>query len=319
MLETILNGVSGAWTIKQGLENEINETPENDKPREINNSEGVEYSEGDIERIEAASDVMQEIFTDEVISNWENLSVEERAAYLNEYYAKAGEALGIDTKGVYVADLQSMYGYGVQGVNAGDGYLGIDITLVEDPSRLEDLLNTTTHEMRHQLQNDALRNPDAFPDIPQETLDQWQYEMDNYIDGSYDFEAYEAQAIETDARAFAEEVVNDYLSDVDDSTYSMVRDESEIPAGIVADGEEATDRDGLMSVELNGNADGVAAMEEATDVADGNSEAEQMKSIEGSENHSVNPELNKGKNPMFYNGPCAQLCLKCKVEVGYNA
>ena len=61
---------------------------------------------------------MGEIFTDEVISNWENLSVEERTAYLNEYYAQAGQALGIDTKGVYVADLYEMYGYGTQGVIA---------------------------------------------------------------------------------------------------------------------------------------------------------------------------------------------------------
>lgn len=234
MLDSVLDIFSGTLSTNKGFNEGVNEAPEN---KEIRNSEGVEYSETDLERIETAADIMGEIFTDEVISNWENLSVEERTAYLNEYYAQAGQALGIDTKGVYVADLYEMYGYGTQGVNCGDGYLGIDIRLVADSSQLGELLNTTTHEMRHQLQTDALRNPDAFPDIPQETLDQWEYEFTNYNDPSYDFEGYQNQAIETDARAFAEEVVDDYLSEAGNDTYSMAKYESEIPADVVTDGE----------------------------------------------------------------------------------
>ena len=215
MLNSIFDVLGGTLPMSKGLfTGEVKEASEASETREINNSEGVEYSEADVERIEIAADIMGEVFTDEVISNWENLSVEERAAYLNEYYAKAGQALGIDTKGVYVDDLWATYQPGVMGVNCGDGYLGIDVRLMEDPSQLGELLDTVTHEMRHQLQNDALRNPDAFPDIPEETLEQWQYEMDNYIDGAYDFEAYQSQAIETDARAFAEEVVNDFLADL---------------------------------------------------------------------------------------------------------
>lgn len=219
MLDSVFDIFSGTLPLNKGfsegtkgISEGVEETSEDSETREINNSEGVEYSEADIERIEIAADIMGEIFTDEVISNWENLSVEERAAYLDEYYAKAGQALGIDTKGVYVDDLWAIYQPGVMGVNCGDGYLGIDIRLVEDPSQLGELLDTTTHEMRHQLQNDALRNPDAFPDIPEETLQQWQYELENYVDPAYDFEGYQSQVIETDARAFAEEVVNDFLS-----------------------------------------------------------------------------------------------------------
>lgn len=236
-MDSVRDIFSGILQINKGFDEGVNETPEN---KEIRNSEGVEYSEADIERIETAAGIMGEIFTDEVISNWENLSVEERTAYLNEYYAEAGQALGIDTKGVYTADLYEMYGYGTQGVNCGDGYLGIDIRLVADSSQLEELLNTTTHEMRHQLQTDALKNPDAFPDIPQETLDQWEYEFTNYVDPSYDFEGHQNQAIETDARAFAEEVVDVYLSDGGNDTYSMAKYEADIPADVVKDGENAS-------------------------------------------------------------------------------
>lgn len=218
MLDSVFEIFGGVLPTSKGLDEKLGEIDEEPEPMEgseirgSNNSEGVEYDEGDIERIGLVSEIMGEIFTDEVISNWENFSVEERASYLNEYYARAGEALGIDTKGVYVDDLWEKHGVGTRGINAGDGYLGIDIRLVADPTELKQLLITTTHEMRHQLQTDALRNPDAFPDISQETLDQWQYEFTHYVDPAYDFEGYQSQAIETDARAFGEEVVNDFLS-----------------------------------------------------------------------------------------------------------
>ncbi len=252
----------GTLPMGESFNEGLNEVSEN---REIGNSEGVEYSEYDIERIETVSDIMGEIFTDEVISNWENLSVEERASYLNEYYARAGQALGIDTKGVYVDDLFAMYGYGTMGVNNGNGYLGIDIRLVADPSQLGELLNTTTHEMRHQLQNDALNNPDAFPDIPKETLAQWEYEFTHYVDPSYDFEGYQSQAIETDARAFAEEVVNDYLSDAGKDTYSTAKYANEGYEGTVPDDEQLADAFDALSNAENLESESVEGSEKAAD------------------------------------------------------
>lgn len=232
MFDSILNVFGGILPVGGGFNEGTVEIPEGSEIRDINNSEGVVYGEGDLERIEIAADIMDEIFTDEIVSNWENLTVEEKANYLNEYYARAGEALGINTAGVYVEDLQAMYGPGTMGVNCGDGYVGIDISRMDAP--LEELLQTVTHEMRHQLQNDALANPDAFPDISQETLEQWEYEFNNYVDPSYDFEGYEAQLIETDARAFGEEVVNDFISDVKEERYSVEAVEAEASAEAVA-------------------------------------------------------------------------------------
>lgn len=290
MLDSVLDNFSDALSTK-GFSEGVNETLEN---KEIRNSEGVEYSEADLERIETAADIMGEIFTDEVISNWENLSVEERTAYLNEYYAQAGQALGIETKGVYVADLYDMHGYGTKGVNCGDGYLGIDIRLVADSSQLGELLDTTTHEMRHQLQTDALGNPDAFPDIPQETLDQWEYEFNNYVDPSYDFEGYQSQAIETDARAFAEEVVNDYLSEAGNDTYLVAKYESDISADVITDGEQSSTGAEVMSTPADFNP------EEAADLA--NSKAE-VGTVEGLE---VDNDLNK-TTFSYTPGQCARV------------
>lgn len=297
MLDSVLDIFSGTLSTNKGFSEGVNEAPEN---KEIRNSEGVEYSEADLERIETAADIMGEIFTDEVISNWENLSVEERTAYLNEYYAQAGQAFGIDTKGVYVADLYEMYGYCTQGVNCSDGYLGIDIRLVADSSQLGELLNTTTHEMRHQLQTDALRNPDAFPDIPQETLEQWEYEFTNYVDPSYDFEGYQSQAIETDARAFAEEVVDGYLSEAGNDTYSMAKYESDIPVDVVTDGEQTSTGIEAMSTPADFNPEGIEATEEVSDLANTKVEVDAVEGLE------VDKDLNK-TTFSYTPGQCARV------------
>ena len=129
MFDSDLGIFSGTLPIKGSIEG-VNETPEDAEVREITNSEGVEYSEEDLERVETASAIMQEIFTDEVISNWENFSVEERMQYLNEYYTSLGEALGVNTKEIYVADLYEQCGYGVVGVSHGNGVIGVDISVL---------------------------------------------------------------------------------------------------------------------------------------------------------------------------------------------
>ena len=98
MLDSVLDVFSGTLPTNKGFSEGVNEASET---KEIRNSEGVEYSEADLERIETAADIMGEIFTDEVISNWENLSVEERTAYLNEYYAQAGQVLGMTKTQVF--------------------------------------------------------------------------------------------------------------------------------------------------------------------------------------------------------------------------
>lgn len=277
---------------------ELNEAIEN---KEIRNSEGVEYNESDMERIEKASEIMGEIFTDEVISNWENLSVVERTAHLNEYYEKTGEALGIETKGVYVEDLYAKYGYGTCGVNCGDGYLGIDIRLVSDSTQLGELLNTTTHEMRHQFQTDVLKNPEKFPDVSGETKAQWASEFNGYIDASYDFEAYESQAIETDARAFAEEVVVDYVEDAFERIESTPRYHAE------ANGEELMEEapmieDAPDSFDETASAvtEGVDAANEIADAPEVNSESDNASGIE------VDQALNR--TPFTYTaGQCARI------------
>lgn len=172
-------------------------------------------SEVDEVRVDETAEIMADIFTEDVIADWTELSMETKSQLLNEYYIRAGENMGIDTKGVIVEPMESRPGYISYGYNSGDGYIHINANVLNDPSNLGEVLNTATHEMRHQLQSDAIENPAAFADISDEVLATWEYEWYHYISPDYDFQGYCEQAIEEDAVDFAENVLEEYKEELD--------------------------------------------------------------------------------------------------------
>jgi hypothetical protein len=160
-----------------------------------------------------AEKALESVFDAQTVSEWSEMSIEERSAKLSDYYAALGESLGIDTKGVIVEDLWSQFGEGTQGYNSGDGYVHIDVRQVADSGSLKDLLDTTTHEARHQLQAEALEDPSRFPEISPVTSEAWEMNFRNYLSfNDVGFEYYSIQAIEVDARQFAESVLDQYAA-----------------------------------------------------------------------------------------------------------
>lgn len=151
------------------------------------------------EYIEKVSDAIKEIFTADVISEWPNMSLEQRAVMLDKYAARLGEAQGINIKGILVSDLYAEFGEGTKGMNDGNGILHLDYRDIQNPAMLGDILNTTTHEARHQLQFEAVQNPGKF-NIPLETIKVWEENMSAYVNPEYDYEGYYYQPVETDAR-----------------------------------------------------------------------------------------------------------------------
>lgn len=175
-------------------------------------------SEFDEVRTNETAEIMAEVFSKDVSENWVEMSLEEKSSKINEYYIKAGENLGIETKGVIVEPLEcEQPGMISFGYNSGDGYIHINENVLNDPSYLEQVLDTATHEMRHQFQNDVLALPEDFADIPQDVLNKWEYEMqpENYISPDYDYQGYYEQAIECDARDFAGNVWDTYSKIMD--------------------------------------------------------------------------------------------------------
>ena len=168
-------------------------------------------NEVDEVRIKETAEIMKEVFAEDVLASWSELTPEEKSVKLNEYYVKAGENLGINTRGVIVEFMDSKSETIAFGYNAGDGYIHLNEAVVEDPGMLGQVLDTATHEMRHQFQNDAIANPCKFSDIPANIIRTWEYEFRNYVSPEYDYQGYYEQAIESDAREFSEDVLQAYM------------------------------------------------------------------------------------------------------------
>lgn len=210
---------------KENLENPIEILNRNDELKnegaavleamKIEKTENGYLSEIDEGRIEEASEIMAEIFDNDVISNWSELSNEEKAEKFTEYQTRLGEAWGIEAKGVIFENMERDDGIVTYGYNSGDGYIHINEKFLDDPTQLKEMLDTTTHEMRHQFQVEVLRRPQDFKDIPKLTKLQWYYNFTHYKStDEYSFRAYARQGIEVDARKTAEDVLNRYINKI---------------------------------------------------------------------------------------------------------
>ena len=210
MLNKTLDGLGEALAVNEGLQTEESAVLEMTKLETFENKSYI--NEVDEVRVNETAEIMADVFSEDVLTNWSEMSLDEKSAKLNEYYIKAGENLGIDTKGVIIepmpCETPGMISFGY---NSGDGYIHLNSDVVDDPTQLGQVLDTATHEMRHQFQNDALAAPYNFSDIPQDVLNVWDYEMKHYINPDYDYQGYYEQAIECDARDFSEDVLNAYM------------------------------------------------------------------------------------------------------------
>ena len=213
MMDGALDGLSEAVAVNDGLQAEGSAILES---TELEIFENKPYlSEVDEVRVNETAEIMADVFSEDILANWSEMTLDEKSVKLNEYYIRAGENLGIETKGVIIEPMSSETpGMISFGYNSGDGYIHLNEAVADDPSQLGQVLDTATHEMRHQFQNDVLANPQAFSDIPRDVLDVWEYEMDprNYISPDYDYQGYYEQAIECDARGFSEDVLKSYMS-----------------------------------------------------------------------------------------------------------
>lgn len=211
----MINEIFGELTELVGLDESF--FSEDTNIFEVSESESlgsIEYlSEVDEIRVNETAEIMTDIFTKDVLTSWPEMSIDDKTAKLNEYFIKAGKNLNIETNGVIIESIPSNDPNSITlGYNSADGYIHINYDVLKDPSQLGDILDTATHEMRHQFQADALENPLTFSDIPRDILDQWQYEWTpgNYISAEYDLQGYYEQEIECDARYFAESVMKSF-------------------------------------------------------------------------------------------------------------
>lgn len=150
------------------------------------NEENIDYF-SDRER---ATDILSN-FTDD---NWEQLSLDDKKHVLNQLADYNADVLGIKDKPrieYYVSDDPSDFG----GYSESDNTIYVNEWKLDDPAETAD---TISHEYRHCYQHERAMNPLTEQDHL------FRENFDDYIPASRDFEAYQEQIVESDAREYAQ-------------------------------------------------------------------------------------------------------------------
>ncbi len=181
-----------------------------DKRLEINSDTGALKDEVEDSRtygIEKASDVAKDMFSQDVLQEWKNMSEHHRKTYLENYGDKIAEVLGINFKGiVFTERCDHMFCWGY---TDGSGKVYVTPTLYKDPSNVIEAINTISHEIRHEFQIQAIRNPGKFH-VDEKSYNEWKVAKETYsLIGASKLDpfGYEYNPLELDARHFGERII----------------------------------------------------------------------------------------------------------------
>ena len=176
-------------------------------PEMMRLSEGI--TEGREFGLEECSEAALEIFNPGVIGEWGNLTQEQRKDIACMYADRVAKAFGLATYGgVYIESLEP----GVLGSNNGDGTIHLSDTLVDGRTTPFEIMNTITHELRHQYQSECVR---GYHEVSDEVRNEWTVATGiyNYDQPScYDPWGYTYNPLEIDARYAGETVVRNVSS-----------------------------------------------------------------------------------------------------------
>ena len=153
----------------------------------------------------------KEIFTPEIINNWNELSEDKRITLILQYGDAVVNNFDLkEFKEIIIKDL----GFGVYGETSGDGYIYISESLVKnDMSSPLQIIDTLTHEMRHQFQMESLH---GLHNIPLEIINEWRIGEAEYTNSPpyvFDPWGYKYNPLELDARYAGETVVREFTKD----------------------------------------------------------------------------------------------------------
>ena len=221
--ETIKEGIENYWEDLKDTSKELYEDV-SDFAQEIkdtvndvlglNESEDVKSEQSDAAReygLHECAESAKEIITSDVINSWGTMSLEERNEIAQEYAAAIGEGLGINYKGIVWEEFDTSDGTYTYGYNQGDGYVHLNSDFLCDPSMLMQLVDTVAHEARHQLQTEAIADPERFG-IDEATINEWAVGKLAYtteMPSAYDPWGYTYNPLEIDSKYFGESMVRE--------------------------------------------------------------------------------------------------------------
>jgi hypothetical protein len=158
--------------------------------------------------------IAEEIFTQDVRDNWLTYSDDKRKSIIEKYVNKIGQVFygernwwdkvwGNHPSNVKFVDY-SITNEGSYGVANMNGTIGINKRFVSSPTKnysVDKVIDTLTHETRHQYQYDVWKNPDKYG-IPESLRKEW--DNSNYKSTkTHKYYEYYQQEVERDARGFA--------------------------------------------------------------------------------------------------------------------
>lgn len=176
-------------------------------PESAKLSEGI--TEGREFGLDKCTEAALEIFNPGVISEWGNMTDEERRAIALTYADEVAKAFELEYyKGVYIEELD----YGVLGYNNGDGSIHLSNELISAYSTPFQIMDTITHELRHQYQSECIR---GYHDVTDEVRNEWAVAtaIYNYDQPScYDPWGYSYNPLEIDSNYAGNTVVRNVSS-----------------------------------------------------------------------------------------------------------
>lgn len=163
---------------------------------------------GIVECVKGAED----IFSPEIFRDWDSLSPETKENMVKKYADSVAKAFEIvEYHGVHFEDMSpNLLGY-----NNGDGSIHLNRHYLTNNlvSPIE-LIDTITHELRHQYQSEAVRD---LHNIPDDVREEWEVGFSNYTTESpyvYDPWGYIYNPLEIDSNYVAGTVVREITKDM---------------------------------------------------------------------------------------------------------
>lgn len=178
---------------------------------------GEEFTEARDFGLDKCAEAATDIFNAAVIEEWPNLTYEQRRDLALAYAEKVAEAFELEE---YYGTIIEQLDPDILGYNQGDGYIHLTSDLLNPMLSPFEIINTITHELRHQYQNECVR---GYHDVSDEVRNEWAVASDiyNYNDPyCYDPWGYRYNPLEIDSNYAGNTVINEISTKIFNGNYA---------------------------------------------------------------------------------------------------
>lgn len=158
----------------------------------------------DIKIAQSCRELIKREFPNGVSVSLSNISLNERKKRLKEFVSQASKEMNVSAPEVEFDQSSSCAG----GYNFSKDVLIISEVFLANDSDLNDCINTVFHELKHKIQYEATNNGGNKWGYSNHLVAIWSVNFRQYIRPDIDPLGYHIQAVEVDARGFANSIIN---------------------------------------------------------------------------------------------------------------